>query len=112
MDTLMWFVTRYIHKPPHSFEDAVKIAVLDTGIDLNHPTIKGAVNMRRIKTSKSFVKDDKTPQDENGHGTHVASLILKVAPESELYVGKIARNENIPSDHDIAWVGCDKSPWS
>lgn len=77
-------LTRYIHKPPDSFEDAVKIEVLDTGIDLNHPTIKGAVNMRRIKTGKSFVKDDRTPQDESGHGTNVASLILKVAPESEL----------------------------
>jgi subtilisin family serine protease len=48
---------------------AVIIAVLDTGIDLNHNDLAG-----RVIAGFDFVQNDAVPQDENGHGTHVAGI--------------------------------------
>ncbi len=42
----------------------IRVAVLDTGIDLNHPDFQG-----RVIHSQSFVSGQ-TVQDQNGHGTH------------------------------------------
>ncbi len=44
--------------------------LLDTGIDLRHPDL----NVDTIR-SRSFIPDEHTAQDENGHGTHVGGII-------------------------------------
>jgi len=83
----------------------VKIAVLDTGIDTKHPFIKGAISAGRIaKTYRSFVTGDSSIEDSAGHGTHVTSLILDVAPNSEVHVARIAQEMEIPYTHCIADV--------
>jgi type VII secretion-associated serine protease mycosin len=46
------------------------IAILDTGVDLDHPDLSGS----RIKPGYDFVNDDSNPQDDNGHGTMVAGI--------------------------------------
>jgi subtilisin family serine protease len=72
----------------------VKVAVLDTGVDLGHADVKD-----RVVASKSFVGTS-TVQDGNGHGTHVASTIAGsgaasagkykgVAPAADLLIGKV-----------------------
>ncbi|MFB7952521.1 MULTISPECIES: S8 family serine peptidase [unclassified Streptomyces] len=71
-----------------------KVAVLDTGIDPDHPDVAG-----RVKKAQNFT-DDPDTVDHHGHGTHVASTIagsgaasggrLKgVAPGADLYIGKV-----------------------
>jgi serine protease AprX len=71
----------------------IKIAIVDTGIDRTHPDFAG-----RIVDGASFVGGDY--QDDNGHGTHVASTCAGsgaaqggtytgVAPEARLYVAKV-----------------------
>lgn len=63
----------------------VKIAVLDTGVDLNHRELRGKiikradfVDLEGLETSE-FIGDikgyDDVPQDEVGHGTHVSGII-------------------------------------
>lgn len=44
--------------------------VIDTGIDFRHPDL----NVDTVR-SRSFLGGTTTPQDENGHGTHVAGTI-------------------------------------
>jgi hypothetical protein len=44
--------------------------IIDTGIDLDHPDLN--VDVGR---SRSFVRTRTTPDDGNGHGTHVAGII-------------------------------------
>ncbi|ALG13687.1 S8 family peptidase [Kibdelosporangium phytohabitans] len=73
--------------------DGVKVAVLDTGADLNHPDLKSKVDV-----TKNFTDED--DRDRSGHGTHVASTIAGtgaasngkytgVAPGARLMVGKV-----------------------
>ena len=66
--------------------EAVKIAILDTGIDADHIIF----NERIISSdSKSFI--DNSILDENGHGTAVAGLITESTPDNaELMILKIA----------------------
>lgn len=47
----------------------VTIAILDTGIELSHPDL-----FVRILPGYDFVNNDSDPQDDNGHGTHVAAI--------------------------------------
>lgn len=46
-----------------------EIAVLDTGVDYHHPDLDG-----KVIRGYDFVQNDWTPQDQNGHGTHVAGI--------------------------------------
>ena len=50
--------------------DGVTIAVVDTGVDLDHPEFAG-----RIVPGYDFVDNDAIAEDGNGHGTHVAGTI-------------------------------------
>ncbi|MER5409423.1 S8 family serine peptidase [Streptomyces sp. NPDC002769] len=72
----------------------VKVAVLDTGIDVDHPDFAGVID-----GTASFVPGEAIT-DVNGHGTHVAGTIVGsgaasggdykgVAPGADLYVGKV-----------------------
>jgi serine protease len=49
------------------------IAVVDTGVAAGHPDLAG-----QILPGHDFVQDDDTPQDGNGHGSHVSGIALAV----------------------------------
>jgi subtilisin family serine protease len=46
------------------------VAVVDTGIDAAHPDLQG-----RVLAGHDLVDNDATPQDGQGHGTHVSGII-------------------------------------
>ncbi len=48
---------------------SVTIAILDSGVDLGHPDLAG-----KVAAGYDFVNNDNTPQDDFGHGTHVAGI--------------------------------------
>ena len=50
------------------------VCVIDTGVDDKHPDLKGGI----IK-GYDFVNNDKIPEDDNGHGTHIAGIIAAKA---------------------------------
>lgn len=72
----------------------VRLGVIDTGINPNHPDLKG-----KVKAFRDFVKpQNQIPTDEHGHGTHVAGTVaggnssgrsIGVAPQADLYIGKV-----------------------
>ncbi|WP_235822055.1 S8 family serine peptidase [Gottfriedia luciferensis] len=91
----------------------VKVAVLDTGIDAEHPDVAG-----QVKEAKSFVPGEDI-RDFNAHGTHVASTVLGtgaasggknkgVAPGASLLVGKVLSNEGFGLD---SWI-IDGMEWA
>jgi subtilisin family serine protease len=46
------------------------VAVIDTGVDGNHPDLTG-----NLMAGHDFVDDDSEPDDLSGHGTHIAGII-------------------------------------
>lgn len=50
------------------------VCVIDTGADDKHPDLKG-----KIIKGYDFVNNDKIPNDDNGHGTHVSGTIAAIA---------------------------------
>lgn len=64
----------------------VIVAVLDTGVDRDHPALAG-----RLLEGRDFVSDDNDPSEEGGrndlgygHGTHVAGLVALAAPGAKI----------------------------
>ncbi len=53
----------------------VKVAVVDTGLDVHHPDLQGNV----CGPHESFVPDEPTMEDLRMHGTHVAGTVGAVA---------------------------------
>ena len=49
----------------------IVVAVIDTGCDLDHDWLED-----RLVPGYDFLFDDDEPQDENGHGTHVAGTVV------------------------------------
>jgi thermitase len=50
--------------------DKTIVAVLDTGVDLNHPDLQG-----RLVSGINIIDPEQDPNDDVGHGTHVAGVI-------------------------------------
>ena len=79
----------------------IKIAILDTGIDLDHPQFHTQSESDpsygfyrdRIKHCKSFVLGESADQDILGHGTHSAAFLLVLAPKAHIYVGKVVEEK-------------------
>jgi hypothetical protein len=73
----------------------VKIAILDTGIDLNHRYFQDETTKRKIKRIKAvedFVDPAGDAHDICGHGTHCVGLLRQVAPEADIYVARVTED--------------------
>lgn len=55
----------------------VIVGVIDTGVDLDHPDLKG-----NLVDGYDFIDNDNVPEDLNGHGTHVAGIIGAIGNNS------------------------------
>jgi subtilisin len=81
----------------------VDIAILDTGIDLDHPDLN-------IYNEVTFVSGTSTADDDNGHGTHVAGIAaaknngfgtVGMAPGARLWAVKVLNSQGIGLLSDI-----------
>ena len=86
--------------------EGVTVAVLDTGVDNNHPDLG-----ERVIAEESFIEGEE-PSDGHGHGTHCATLVAGsgvasngkykgVAPKAFIMNGKVLSNGGSGSDDGI-----------
>lgn len=75
----------------------VVVAVIDTGIDANHPDLKPNLWKAPLKSETygwDFVTRSANPSDVHGHGTHIAGIIGAVANHKTGTAG-VAQNVQI-----------------
>jgi subtilisin family serine protease len=88
----LWLVKEPFCKAPAT---AVKnIAIIDTGVDYNHPDLAG-----KVVKGWDYVNWDNDPMDENGNGTHCAGIAAAtagnglgtrgVSPNSTIYAYRV-----------------------
>ena len=91
------------------------LAILDTGIDPDHPDLEANVdeNRSRLFSSGNPIDEDDNPWDNHGHGTHVAGTaaasheagaigtgVIGTAPEATLVSAKVFWIEGFDEDDD------------
>ncbi|MEC0230339.1 S8 family peptidase [Paenibacillus alba] len=69
----------------------VVIAVVDTGVDLQHPDLKG-----QLLPGYNVIKDNDNPQDDVGHGTHVTGVIAALVNNNLGVAGMTWYNKVLP----------------
>jgi subtilisin family serine protease len=86
----------------------VRVAVVDSGIDTEHPDLKG-----KVKESVEAVAEDgriefrpSTSGDQAGHGTACAGIITSIAPDVDLYSVKVL-GPKASGSGDMFLVGLD-----
>jgi cysteine-rich repeat protein len=99
LDTSVSFVGAPDFWAAHGYRGSGEvIAVIDTGIDYTHPDLGACVAPGtgcKVIGGYDFQNGDGDPVDDNGHGTHVASIaagngaLLGVAPDARLLAYKV-----------------------
>ena len=83
----------------------IKIAVIDTGVDFNHPDLFGWGDDGKVIGGFNFIQKGQPPLDTNGHGTQVAGVIaadgqiVGIAPKAKILAYKVSEDgEGVSSD--------------
>jgi len=83
--------------------EGVKIAVIDTGVDFNHPDLIGWGPEGKVVGGYNFIQDGELPMDNNGHGTQVAGVLAAdgqikgIAPKAKILAYKVSEDGNAVS---------------
>jgi len=79
--------------------EGVRVAVVDSGIDQDHPALEGRVQQGVVVElegdglNQTRIEEADPSRDLCGHGTACAGIIHKLAPQAELYsVGVLGRD--------------------
>ena len=113
-DQLPWGIKAIYNSnnPVPSGGQGVNIAVLDTGVNINHLDLVNRVEQCKDFTGATTVINNSCT-DRNGHGTHVAGTALAdggsdnggvygVAPQADLWAYKVLSNSGSGYSDDIA----------
>ncbi|GIQ67999.1 peptidase S8 [Xylanibacillus composti] len=71
--------------------EEVTVAVIDTGVDLTHPDLAG-----QLLHGMNLVDEQTEPNDDVGHGTHVAGVISALTDNYEGIAGMTWYNKVLP----------------
>ena len=81
------------------------IAIIDTGVDFNHPDLFGWGPDGKVIGGYNFIQEGQPPLDTNGHGTQVAGVIaadgqlVGIAPKVKILAYKVSEDgEGVSSE--------------
>jgi subtilisin family serine protease len=92
-ETTPWGITRVGAPVSGNTGAGIHVAIIDTGIDLDHPDLAAHVG-----AGVNYVNSSNAPDDDNGHGSHVSGTIgaidntigvVGVAPDCTLHPVKV-----------------------
>ncbi|KAL6823407.1 hypothetical protein V8C40DRAFT_248013 [Trichoderma camerunense] len=72
--------------------ERIRIAILDTGYDADSAYFQHNSRRNRLVKWRDWVEHSTTPQDCNGHGTHLVALVMRIVPEAEICVARVAND--------------------
>ncbi len=98
----------------HSTGKGVRVAVIDTGVEHDHPalgdSVRGGVIVEYDEDAEDGyrVDPDERPRDLSGHGTACAGIIHSLAPEAEIYsirvLGRDMRGRALQFAGGLEWA--------
>ncbi len=101
---------KYINADKYSYylknttkDKSVTVAVLDTGIDMDHPYLTNIIS----KGGVNYTGTGKTPEDDQGHGTHVSGIIKQCTEGLNiniLPVKVLKRNDEGKATGSLKWI--------
>lgn len=71
--------------------EQIIVAVVDTGVTLNHPDLQG-----HLVNGYNVIDPEQPPEDDVGHGTHVAGVIAALTDNAEGVAGMTWHNRVMP----------------
>ena len=85
-------------------QHSVRVAVIDTGADMPTNVAKDDYN-GRLKECRTWLNTEDSkgmPQggDDDGHGTHLVSLVLNIAPLCDVYAAQVFPKRERESSSD------------
>ena len=90
----------------------ITVAVIDTGVDFNHPDLAGWGKDGKVVGGHNFIQGDMPPLDTSGHGTQVAGIIaadgelVGIAPKARILAYKVSEDgEGVSSDLIVRAIG-------
>lgn len=85
-------------KNPAARGKGIRVAVLDTGVQADHPGFNGKI----VGQYDAIRKREGSAVDKHGHGTHCAGIVHSIVPEAELVAIKVLGDDGSGSVSDIA----------
>lgn len=92
--------------------DGVIVAVLDTGIDVDHPAFAGRLlpgwnvidGVDHVRDTRDGVDNDgdNITDEMYGHGTHVAGIVARVAPGAKILPVRVLNDDGIGDAFGLA----------
>ena len=83
----------------------IVVAVIDTGVDFNHPDLLGWGEGQKVIDGYNFIDQSAPPIDTDGHGTQVAGIIaadgeiVGVSPKAKILAYKVSKDgEGVSSE--------------
>ena len=106
IEGILQFQEGILPEPPGPNQRRVRVAIIDTGVNGEHLFIQRKTEIPGV-SFKDFMNgsdESLTPIDISGHGTFIAGLILRLAPEATVFSARVGLDSTSIGRHEQAYM--------